>query len=120
VSQFSDDYSSAAEDLDDYFGGVILYSDPATSVTAIDATIHRDRKERRKNSEGGFDWITTRDVYIYDRDEKKIPAIRRDGKVTIDGSDYAIIELGMSSESRRLLKLKRVEAAEVSRNNYRR
>lgn len=118
---FRDDYTAAAEGLEEYFAGLIDYADPVTVlIEDIPATIHRDRRERRKNSDGGFDWITVRDVIVFGHTTPKITTVRRDGTVTIDGSNYSILEISDASEGRRRLKLQRTQVAEVSRTRYRR
>jgi hypothetical protein len=121
MSDFTDDYAAAAEELESYFAGEISYQDKNTSLTSgIPATIHRDRRERRQNSDGGFDWITVRDIVIFDHTTPSIVTVRRDATVTISGQNYSILEISDASEGRRKLKLQRTQKAEVARNEYRR
>lgn len=118
---FAEDYQQAAEDLEEYFAGVLDYQDPLTAlIEDVPATIHKDRRERRKNGDGGFDWITVRDVVVFDHTDPKITTVRRDGTITIGSDKYSILEISDTSEGRRRLKLQRTQAAEVARKNYRR
>lgn len=115
---FTEDYESAAQDLEEYFAGTLVYEDPDTESTTLAATIHPERRERRKNAEGGFDWVTTRKVILFDHTDPTVTP-RRDAKITIDSEAYAILDMSTPSAGRRELKLQRSAAAEIARRKYR-
>lgn len=118
---FRDDYEAAAEDLEDYFAdGTIDYSDPGgTSAANVPATIHKPRKERRKNNAGGFDWVTVRTVCLFDHTTPTVSSPRRDATVTIGSDTYSVLEISTPSPGRIHLKLQQTRAAEVTRERYR-
>jgi hypothetical protein len=116
---FREDYAAAAEDLESYYSQEIRYIDPAYSEPVeLLANVHKDRRERRILPNGGTQWITVRDVILFDHTEPAVSA-RQDAILTIDGEDYAVVSTGKPSEGRTKLTLKRVESQEIARKGYR-
>lgn len=115
---FSEDYSDAAEDLEGYYGQAVTYEDPVTPSVSVRATVHPDRRERRKNQEGGWDWVTVRDVIFFGHTSPSVTP-RHDATVTIGSDVYGVLEIRSPSPGRTEVKMHRAESVEIARKGYR-
>ncbi|MEM9588512.1 MAG: hypothetical protein AAGA03_14605 [Planctomycetota bacterium] len=120
MSLHRDDYKSAAASHAEYFGDDVLYSDPITNQATVTASIHPEKTRRRRNSNGGYDLIKTRMVYVFTHGEKPLKHVREDGQFTIDGLTYAVESVNVQAGGRLGVTLVRSGRAEISRPNRRR
>ena len=116
MSIHEEDYAAAADDIHEYYGGECIYSDPKVQPRTLRATIHPERTSRRKNANGGWDWVRVRLIYIYDHDrEDDIENFRDDATVDIDGTRYRVESVENRAGGRIKLNLIRAARAEISR-----
>lgn len=118
MSNFSDAFArSGAPNLVRHFGDPIDYTDANYSAPlVIDAKLTAEKKERR-NTQSGWQTVTTRTArYITDNLGY---ALRLDGTVLIGDVKYSIEHINSLPGGMSELALKRVEAGEVTRPNYR-
>jgi len=124
MGHYQSDYENASADLVDYYSQPISYLDDSlASPIPVDAQVHPEKTERRKNEYGWY-LIQTRMIKFLDADFSA--DIRTDGHFSIgtdhagDDVDYAIESVMSLPGGRTQVNLTRATAGEVGRPDYRR
>lgn len=100
---------------EDYFAESITLVDSSGVETAIVAKPNPERTEQR-DGEFGTEIVVTRDIFI---DLSDATPYQR-GFAVVGSTTYAIEEITKTASGFAVLKTKRVDSAERSRQNYRR
>jgi hypothetical protein len=112
---FYEDYKAASNDIVEYYGDTVIYSDPLVQPLPVRAIVHHERSSRRKNASGGYDMVRVRTIYLLTHGAPKVDVVREDATIEVEGTKYRIESSGGETGGRIMCKLIRAGRTEISR-----